>query len=36
MIELDQVLAEWKVDSEIPYNQYEQVSQATPHYTQNT
>jgi len=30
MIELDQVLAEWKVDSEIPYNQYEQVSQATP------
>lgn len=30
MIELDQVLEEWKVDSEIPYNQYEKVSQATP------
>ena len=30
MIELDTVLSEWKEDSEIPYNKYEEVSMATP------
>ena len=30
MIELDTILAEWKVDSEIPYNKYDEVSQNTP------
>ena len=30
MIELDTILTEWKEDSEIPYNKYDEVSQQTP------
>ena len=30
MIELNDILNEWKIDSEIPYNKYDEVSQQTP------
>ena len=30
MIELNDILNEWKIDSEIPYNQYDEVSERTP------